>query len=140
MCPDVPELVVRPAAPGPLDPLEIPAKLERAAQLALRALEVIRGMPAQPDRPEIAASLDLLGRVVLLVSGVLREHGGPLAKSDLQDPQVIRALRESLGRRDLAERLDLLEFEALLGHKDPLVLQALALLVQRDLLELDPPD
>jgi len=86
------------------------------------------------------ASLDLLGRVVRLASAVLRDRAGPLGKPDLQDPKAIRALRESLGRRELAERLDLLEFEARLGLKDPLVLQALALLVQRDLLELDPPD
>lgn len=140
------ELPVRQGRPGQLGPLDHPerqgskGRLELAAQLVLRAIEVIRGLPVLPDRADLMGSLDLLGRVVRLVSAVLREKSGPLGRLELLEPKGIRDLRESLGHRGLAERLDLLEFEVRLGVQDPLVLLALALLVQRDLLELDPPD
>lgn len=103
------------------------------------ALQVLRGLPALLETSDLLAPLDLLGRVVRLAEQEIQDRLGPLVRLVPQGPQELRELREKLAERDLAVRLDLL---GLLAREDPPDLQglrALALLVQRDLLELDPP-
>jgi hypothetical protein len=128
------ELRVHPELPGPWDRRVLLVRMARAA------LRVIRGLPVSPDRTELLACLDLLGRVVRLAEREIQVKEGPLERLALRDPKELQALRARLANRDLAVRLDLL---GLLVMEDPLDLpgiRALALLVQRDLLELDPPD
>jgi hypothetical protein len=87
------------------------------------------------------AGLDLLGRAIRLADQhILGLHGydGPLGRLTIRSPDELQFLREKLAYQDLALRLDLLELQIEDPQLDLQTIRALMLLIQRNLLELDP--
>lgn len=131
------------AALGIPDRQALPDRKDPPAQEEVpRAIRALRAHlePGPLDRPELLAQLDLLGRLVRLERKELQDQQGPLEKPVLQEAKDLRDLRAKLDLRGLPGRLEILATSVVLEPRDPLVPLALALLVQRDLLDLPLPD
>ena len=97
---------------------------------------MVQDMPGILSREVLVSIMDILGRVIRISTKIEQDRHGPLDQPAENAYPTVLAHKEQLGVKDPRALVSLLEAEVAYGDRDPMVLLALALLIQRALLDL----